>query len=264
MIQSIFFCYHPEPAAKGGARDEAPSIAAVVGTVDGSASQYVCHVHAQGSRLEVCDGLTAAMFNLLGAFRERNGGKMPEHMVVYRDGVGDSQFEIILENELNSIKDAVAMQKGHTGCKIAFVVCQKSHHSRFVCEAQGGTGSYSNLCPGVVIDSSSSSNGVTSTKMNEFYLNSHTAIQGTAKATKYTLIFDELNLKMIELEVLTYWLTYMYSRCNRAVGVVTPVYYAHWAAKRARHLLSAGASEEEVNQIAKEWSAKEHATMYFV
>lgn len=255
----------PEPSAKGSSREEAPSIAAVVGTVDGSASQYVCHVQAQESRLEVVDSLTGAMYNLLGAFRERNGGQMPKHLLVYRDGVGDSQFEMILENELTSIQDAIALQKNHDGVKIAFVICQKSHHARFVCETQGGTGGYTNLCPGVVIDSSSSGDsGVTSTKLNEFYLNSHTAIQGTGKATKYSLIYDDINMKMIELEILSYWLTYMYCRCNKSVSICTPIYYAHWAACRARHLLSAGADPAEINKISKEWSQKEHSTMFFV
>lgn len=208
------------------------------------------------------DCLTEAMFSLLGAFRERNGGEMPKHLLVYRDGVGESQFDMILENELTSIQDAVAMQKNHSGVKIAFVVCQKAHHARFACETRDG---FANLCPGVVIDGSSSNeDGVTSTKMNEFYLNSHTAIQGTGKATKYSLIYDEINMKMIELELLSYWLTYMYCRCNRSVSVCTPVYYAHWAARRARYLLSAGADIDELKTISQEWSSHEHGTMFFV
>ena len=35
---------------------------------------------------------------------------------------------------------------------------------------------------------------------------------------------------------MTYWLTYMYVRCNRSVSYPAPAYYSHWASRRARTL----------------------------
>ena len=58
--------------------------------------------------------------------------------------------------------------------------------------------------------------------------------QGTAKPCKYALIFDEIGFKLSELELLTYWTTYLYARCNKSVSYATPAYYAHWASKRAK------------------------------
>lgn len=268
------FC--ADPLTKGSSKDPGESIAAVVGTVDSSASQYVSYVRPQGSsRLETVHCLEEAMFRLLGSFRERNGGALPEHIIVYRDGVADNQFEEILEKELSNIQLAIVSHKAamqreageayvSIPVKIAFTVCQKMHHSRFVCESPNGPAKFTNLCPGVLIDSSSAINSVTSAKYNEFYLNAHVAIQGTGKAAKYSLLYDEIGLKMMELQLLTYWLTYMYCRCNRSVSVVTPVYYAHWAAKRARHQLSGGASLEEISQLSDEWAARPFSTMNFV
>lgn len=63
---------------------------------------------AQGPRVEIVAALTEAMVHLFTAFRQRNSGMMPEHVVVYRDGVGDGQFEEVLNKELQSIKDALA------------------------------------------------------------------------------------------------------------------------------------------------------------
>ena len=144
-----------------------------------------------------------------------------------------------------------------------------------MCQTDNQHNSFLNICPGVCVDSSSvhgqrtdenglNMSGITSAEFNEFYLNSHVAIQGTAKAAKYTLIYDEIGMKISELELLTYWISYMYSRCNRSVSIATPSYYAHWAAKRARHLLNAGASENELVVISKVWAENEFTSMYFI
>jgi hypothetical protein len=39
-------------------------------------------------------------------------------------------------------------------------------------------------------------NSICTTEYNEFYLNSHLAVLGTSKPTKYTLIYDEIGLKV--------------------------------------------------------------------
>ena len=61
--------------------------------MDGRASQYVAHLSAQNCRVEMVHGLRDAMVSLLNQFRNRNGGKMPAHIIVYRDGVSDGQFD---------------------------------------------------------------------------------------------------------------------------------------------------------------------------
>jgi eukaryotic translation initiation factor 2C len=111
-----------------------PSVAAVVGTVDRQvsfsslvflssslsrltplppsysvqATQYVTHLSSQGCRVEIVSALEEAMTQLFTAFRQRNEGKMPEHVVVYRDGVGDGQFDEVLDRELPCIQSALA------------------------------------------------------------------------------------------------------------------------------------------------------------
>jgi eukaryotic translation initiation factor 2C len=60
----------------------------------------------------------------------------------------------------------------------------------------------------------------------DLYLASHVAIQGTSKPVKYTLLYEQIGIKIAELQLLTYWTTYLYSRCNRSVSIATPAYYA--------------------------------------
>lgn len=100
---------------------------------------------------------------------------------------------------------------------------------------------------------------ITSPTLNEFYLNSHAAIQGTSKPCRYTLLYDNIGFKMSELQLLTYWTTFLYSRCDRAVSYATPAYYAHWASKRAKDLLAAGATSAELSKISEVCSREEGA-----
>ena len=58
--------------------------------------------------VEIVAALEEAMISLFTTFRQRNNGTMPHHVVVYRDGVGDGQFNEILDRELPCIQNALA------------------------------------------------------------------------------------------------------------------------------------------------------------
>jgi eukaryotic translation initiation factor 2C len=141
------------------------------------------------------------------------------------------------------------------------VICQKRHKARFAYE--NSEKNYVNCCPGVCVDASGGDYSVSSALVNEFYLNSHNAIQGTAKACKYSLIYDEIGFKISELEILTYWVCYLYARCNKSVSLATPAYYAHWASKRAKSLFAAGARDIDLGSISNLW-ANAPAPMFFI
>lgn len=241
---------------------ESESIAAIVASMDGRASQYAAHISMQTARVEMISALEEGMKSLLTMFKRKNGDKMPASMIVYRDGVADGQFQIVIDKELPLIKGALELMGYPEGSvKVAIVVCQKGHHTRIVYE--GADGGYINPCPGLVVDAHLSEKSIASARYNEFYLNSHAAIQGTAKPCKYTLIYDEIGFKLSELELLTYWSTYLYCRCNKSVSYATPAYYAHWASKRGRYLAAAGASPADLLEISNIWTAADKASSMF-
>lgn len=244
-------------------RSEGQSLAAVVGSVNRSCSQYIAHIRSQAAGQEIVSTLCEAMETLFDSFRRKNGC-MPAHVLVYRDGVGDGQFAEVLQDELGQIQEAVRRQgSGPEDVKISIVVCQKRHSTRLVYRGEGSD--VENLCPGIVADASQGDDSISSANHIEFYLNSHISIQGTAKPCKYSLIHDEIGFKLSELELLTYWTCYLYCRCNRSVSLATPAYYAHWASKRARILFRAGATPDDLVEISKAWSADNAlATMFFV
>eukprot|EP01036_Dinobryon_divergens_P026494 gene26494-35157_t len=250
---------HAEP------NSERESMAAVVASMDGCASQYVAHLSAQNCREEMVFALRDAMVALLNQFKTRNG-KVPAHIIIYRDGVSDGQFNLVLEKELPAVQDALELLGYPVGAvKVSIIICQKGHHTRLVYEEQLADGStqFINPCPGLVVDSSGGKRSITNSTINEFYLNSHAAIQGTAKPCKYALIYDEIGFKLSELELLTYWTTYLYARCNKSVSYATPAYYAHWASKRAKTLNVAGGSGQDLLDISALWAASKN-TMFFI
>jgi eukaryotic translation initiation factor 2C len=245
------------------------SVAAVVASMDGRAGQYAAHISVQTARQEMVSSLETAMTSLLSTFRTKNGGKMPSTIIVYRDGVGEGQFDQVTTTELSAIRGAVELM-GFTPetVKISIVICQKGHHTRFVYEEmQAGekTPTFINPCPGLCIDAAGGENSIASARLNEFYLNSHAAIQGTAKPCKYTLVHDEVGFKICELELLTYWLTYVYCRANKSVSYCSPAYYAHWASKRGKYLVAAGGTAADLLEISRVWGqGNMSSSMFFV
>jgi eukaryotic translation initiation factor 2C len=168
----------------------ADSVAAVVGSVDRNFKDYAAHISLQkASRTEMVSQLEDAMVSLLGTFHQKNGA-MPATIVIFRDGVSDGQFDIVLEKELPFVKSAIELMGSSADTvKIVIVVCQKGHHTRLVFE--DGDKNILNPCPGLCVDGS-----ICSAKWNEFFLNSSVAIQGTSKPCKYALIYDEVGLKV--------------------------------------------------------------------
>jgi eukaryotic translation initiation factor 2C len=98
-----------------------PSIAAVVASVDQDFGQFPASLSLQKSKQEVSHQTTSRLCLPLKTYRlilkmiekldklmhERfedyrsvNAGKLPERIVIYRDGVSEGQFDTVLEQEL--------------------------------------------------------------------------------------------------------------------------------------------------------------------
>lgn len=158
-------------------------------------------------------GLQYGFEHLFREFVRRNG-REPRNIVIYRDGVSDSQFREVLEKELPAYRGAIeSCQYTTEQCQIAMIVCQKRHSVRFFYEDTASGAGYLNPCPGLCVDASSSetdgngrareevwksNNGpsaigcVINPSFVEFYLNSHLAGLGTSRPTKYILLRDEI------------------------------------------------------------------------
>lgn len=170
-------------------------------------------------------------------YKQANGGRLPEKLLYYRDGVSEGQFQELLDKEITAMQAAChgACQGGTYKPKIVVVVVQKRHHTRFfpLPSQPGkrgiGVGKYNNVPPGTIVDKE-----IVHPNETHFYLVSHQSIQGVARPTKYCVLRDDSNISMDDLQALTYDLCHMFARCNRAVSYPAPTYYAHLMAARGK------------------------------
>ncbi|KAM3284507.1 protein argonaute 2 [Capsicum chacoense] len=207
------------PAARN---ETCPSIAAVVATVNWpAANRYAARVCPQEHRTEKILNFGSMCADLLKAYARLNSVK-PNRIVVFRDGVSEGQFDMVLNEELVDL--AKAIYDNHYQPAITLVVAQKRHHTRLFPE-----GGPANVPPGTVVDTI-----IVHPSDFDFYLCSHFGGLGTSKPTHYHVLWDENGFNSDRLQKLIYSMCFTFARCTKPVSLVPPVYYADLVAYRGR------------------------------
>ncbi|TFY69058.1 hypothetical protein EVJ58_g631 [Rhodofomes roseus] len=220
---------HGSMSSKAGS----PSLAAIVASVDNNFTNYPAELRMQRpAETELKDMLVGR----LKLYKQKNK-KLPTQIIVYRDGLGESQYrQTILARELPSIRAAfseVVPPGSETySPKVTIVVCVKRHHTRFYPTETTHMSPNGNTLPGTVVDK-----GVGDPFLFEFYLQAHVGLQGTVKPTRYVVIYDEIGFSSDNLEKGTHMLCYLYPRATKAVSLVPPAYLADLACERTRDWL---------------------------
>lgn len=201
---------------------EQSSVAAIVASMDGKLGQYGAYITTCAGDTDILDAdLKKGFGALLDAFYRRNN-QHPRRIIVFRDGVAESQFEDVLNKELRAFKEAIS-ERGMNpmDMPLSIVICQKRHHTRLVYQLQQSSNSPEmdliNPCVGLCVDGRKAVNQsvsddcdaddvgyINSEEYFEFYLNSHAASLGTSKPTKYILLYDEIGFKVIITMRLSY------------------------------------------------------------
>ncbi|KAF8655729.1 hypothetical protein AX16_002966 [Volvariella volvacea WC 439] len=246
-----------------GSAKGTPSIAAVVASCDQHFAQYPASMELQASKKEMVTNLGKMMVERINHFRKRTT-KLPQRIIVYRDGVSEGQFKIVIEEEIPLIyKSFESFNTGETRYrpKLTFVVCGKRHHTRFNPTRAEDADINGNPRPGTVVD-----RGVTSVYHFDFFLQAHGGLQGTTRPTHYYVLHDDLNFKADELQSLTNSVSYLFGRATKAVSLVSPAYYADLACERGRcylNTLLSGVSTVQSNvQNYEELVEKEAETLW--
>ncbi|CAO2813123.1 unnamed protein product [Amaranthus hypochondriacus] len=219
-------------------RADVPSIAAVVSSRGWpSISRYRASVRTQSPKVEIIDGLFKLdpetniddgmiRESLLDFFKSSNKRK-PENIIIFRDGVSESQFSQVLNIELDQIREACKFLEEHWNPKFTLVVAQKNHHTKFF-----QRNSPDNVEPGTVVD-----NGICHPKNNDFYMCAHAGMIGTTRPTHYQVLIDGIGFSAGDLQDLVHSLSYVYQRSTTAISVVAPVCYAHLAASQVAQFM---------------------------
>ncbi|KAF4453519.1 hypothetical protein F53441_3832 [Fusarium austroafricanum] len=213
-------------AAPGGVT---PSTASMTMSVDKDATRYAAIAETNGYRVEMLtpSNIRFMFGELIPQWRHNHPGMVPQHVIYFRDGVGEGQFAYVIDQELEEIKKYLAtiLPPGRMP-KFTVIVATKRHHIRFFPSRGDKSG---NPLPGTLVERE-----VTHPFMFDFYLNSHVAIQGTARPVHYHVILDEMGMPVNELQKMIYQQCYSYARSTTPVSLHPAVYYAHLASNRAR------------------------------
>ncbi|CAF3663795.1 unnamed protein product [Adineta steineri] len=213
---------------------EVPSIAAVVGSRDPTNSLYaarLCEQYPKKGRcsLEIIKELDKMVADLLRVFADTCGGRLPNKIVFYRDGVDTGHYQKVLDNEVTKIKAACRVVYGNKPLPLLiFIVVKKRHNTRFFSYDGKQT---MNVQAGTVIDQD-----ITHPSQFDFYLCSQTAIKGTLRPTLYHVLHDDIGFSSDDIQQLTYWLCHTDMRCTKSVSIPAPVHYAHLSAYASRTL----------------------------
>ncbi|KAF2658629.1 Piwi-domain-containing protein [Lophiostoma macrostomum CBS 122681] len=161
---------------------------------------------------------------------QARSGFLPAKVLYYRDGVGNSQYAEVRNEEVLKIRAAYAQLQGNSPNpiepKITAVIVTKRHHTRFYPQT---TNMAMNCLPGTVVDSE-----VTHPCYFDFYLQSHKPVQGTARPTYYFVVENDIGFGAEQLQDFTYHLCFTYQRATLPVGYAPPAYYADRLCDRAR------------------------------
>jgi eukaryotic translation initiation factor 2C len=192
---------HPSP----GSSESSPSIAGVVASIDSYFARYPASIRTQEGRKEMVTELEAMIEERLELWQSKNQGRLPKKVIVYRDGVSEGQYRIVMEQEYPAFvavfDKLYGVKAKHP--KITIVIVGKRHHTRFyptkIEDADGGgrQASTGNCKPGTVVD-----RGVTSEALFDFFLLAHQGLKGTSKPAHYVVLKDENNFGADQLQTL--------------------------------------------------------------
>ncbi|GFY85312.1 argonaute family protein [Actinidia rufa] len=203
-------------------RSDIPSIAAVVGSRSWPLiSRYRAAVRTQSSKVEMIESLYNPLANgdddgimreLLVDFYQTSNGRKPAQIIVFRDGVSESQFNQVLNWELDQMIKAFQHLGEVDVPKFTVVVAQKNH-----------TQSSFKLVPLKMFLQHAA----------PAYVHFHSlSVQGTSRPAHYHVLLDEIGFSPDDLQNLIHSLSYVYQRSTSAVSIAAPVCYAHLAAQQ--------------------------------
>jgi aubergine len=155
-------------------------------------------------------------------FKNENS-RFPQIIVVFRDGVSDSQRASVLVDEVGAMKEAFnSIKTSNPDFAIPgliYNVVNKRTNARFYYEQNGVT---SNPPLGTIIDTQ-----VVDKSGYDFYVMPAKANQGSMTPTHFHIVYDDTGRKCDDIQTLSYRLCYSYYNWSGSIRVPAPCQYAH-------------------------------------
>uniref|UniRef100_A0A1I7TYL6 Piwi domain-containing protein n=1 Tax=Caenorhabditis tropicalis TaxID=1561998 RepID=A0A1I7TYL6_9PELO len=210
------------------------SIATVVGNIDIDCCEFRASSRIQDMGNETIVSFQFEVNKRINEFIANNNGKRPAHIIMYRDGIAESDFKRTLYEERINIENACLEIDPAYQPTITYIVATKRHHTRFFLKnpEEGHEFQNYNILPGTLVEDT-----VTTNEYYDFFLTTQVGQTGLARPTHYYVLHDTWKPMVSFWPTITHAFTYMFCRSTSTVSLPAPLLYAHLAAKRAKECL---------------------------
>ncbi|KAM6235125.1 piwi-like protein 2 [Porphyrio hochstetteri] len=209
-----------------------------VASMNQTLTKWYSRVVLQMPHQELAESLQVCLSYTLQQFYKENH-YLPKKVIVYRDGVSDSQLNTVLQYEIPQMQESFSFFKYQPS--MVFMVVQKQISTTFytVTGEQFGPPP-----PGAVIDHT-----VTSLDWQDFYLLAHSSHQGFGVPTRYICLLNTSNPSNEHLQRLTFKLCHLYWNWPGTVCVPAPCKYAHKLAFLSGQILQHQPNQQLNNKL---------------
>ncbi|KAI4503218.1 hypothetical protein M0802_001440 [Mischocyttarus mexicanus] len=187
---------------------------AIVASLNNNLSRYISAVSRHTTGEELSNDISTHICKFVTVYRSLNN-KLPDRIVIYRDGVGEGQIEQVYQHEIKEIRKRLQVLYEKVEVKLAVIIVNKRINTRLFYRN-------TNPPPGTVVD-----DVITNPVKYDFFIVSQHVKQGTVTPTLYSVIDDNIGLNADKMQRLTYKLTHMYFNWTGTVRVPAPCQYAH-------------------------------------
>ncbi|KAL4660173.1 piwi-like protein 2 [Arapaima gigas] len=186
------------------------SVMGFVASLNSLITQWYSRVAFQMPNEEIMSGFRVCLIAALQKYYEK--------IVVYRDGVSDSQLKMVELYEIPQLLECFQTFPNYEP-KLTFIVVQKRVKTTLYSLTGSDCGSPP---PGILLDHT-----ITSKDWVDFYLLTHHTRQGRSLPTHYVCVYNTASLTPDHLQRLTFKMCHLYWNWSGTIRVPAPCKYAH-------------------------------------
>ena len=210
------------------------SIIGFVATYD----PYMCKYYTQadpqnqkGQEIISSNILQEYFGSALNAYRQFNGGTLPDHIFIYRDGVGDSMRQKVIDFELEQLKKILTDEydpksEGRALPQITLIIVNKRVRQRFFEKSADHPGSHTshilNPPQGTYVDHGFVEQSEVIEGRFDFFLVPHSVTQGAVKPTHFYVAENSSLISKDAILNFTYALCYNYYNWPDSIKIPAP------------------------------------------
>ena len=187
------------------------SVLGVVAALGADCTKFYSTICVQQPGIDLATHMTKIMGAAINKYKAARR-ELPKRILVYRDGVGDSQMETFVDVEMRDIQAAVRLVDPNI--KVTIVVVRKRIYTRMF-SAVGSD--YKNPEPGTVFD----------LDKDNFFLISQAPHQGTVLPSNYVVHLNEANIPIRDLQMYSYLQLHLYANWTGSIATPAVCQLAH-------------------------------------